>query len=477
MLNILNLKKNKIHLKPTKIAIDERANSEAPNRHYPTANQDWFNSIYAYNKNTPRLLPVASKTIVRLFKSYFNMYSKMLEKKIRARYLARWKRRLSLKRILVSRAELKHTSDKVIITLYIYNGENKYYINKLNKVPIPFMLLRNKKKKVLEKVIKKVITFKFLAKTRLVKIKTLKILKKIKQKSNMLLKKKTPDWNRNILKNYVSKYYVKFFNKSLYKERRYLYFKQILALNKFKFANTYLLPFKSLIEKIYNKKVEFNLVNTKYLHLNSDLLSDTIALRLRVRKNRVLRVLKNSLLKKKIKPTSIIDLPSIDQPIDVKPMIRINKLNVNSLIHDISLLDEKMNNKDPLQHLMSNFTVGNTINLEKKVEYLEIYKDYHQKIDSCSNLLYNETVFYPLKHKLISGIRLEASGRLTWRITAARSVSKVRYIGNLRNLDSSFRKMSSVFLKGHVRSNIQFTKSVNKTKIGAFGIKGWVSSL
>ena len=466
MLNILKLKKKPLYLKPSKIAIERvKPNDVAPSKHYPSASQEWFNSIYAYNKNTPRLLPVASKVIIKLFKGYFNMYSKKFENKIRASYLRRWRRRLSIKRILVSKAELKHTSDKVIITLYIFNGENKYYTNRLNKIRIPALLLN-----------KKIRTNELRVKTRLVKIKALKLISKIKQKSNMLLKINTYKLNRNILNNYVWKYYVKFVNRSLYKERVYLYFKQILALNKFKFANTYLVPLKSLIEKVYNKKVEFNLVNTKYLHLNSDLFSDTVALKLRNRKNRLLRVLKASLIKKKIKPTSIIDLASIDQP-NSTVRAKINELNVNSLISELSLLDEKMYNPDPLQHLMSGFAVKNTISLINKLKYIGIYKGYHQEIDSYSNLFYNETVLYPLKHKLISGIRLEASGRLSRRITAARAVFKVRYLGNLKNVDSSFKGLSSVILRGHIRSNIQFTKSINKTKIGAFGIKGWVSSV
>jgi hypothetical protein len=44
-------------------------------------------------------------------------------------------RRLSTTRILVSKAELKHHSvDKVIITLYIYNRQAKYYKQKMLKL-------------------------------------------------------------------------------------------------------------------------------------------------------------------------------------------------------------------------------------------------------------------------------------------------------------------------------------------------------
>ena len=47
----------------------------------------------------------------------------------------------------------------------------------------------------------------------------------------------------------------------------------------------------SLIEKLYNKKVEINLVELRSIHLNSDVFSSAVALKLRDRKNRLLRIL------------------------------------------------------------------------------------------------------------------------------------------------------------------------------------------
>src|SRR5258708_16458052 len=51
-----------------------------------------------------------------------------------------------------------------------------------------------------------------------------------------------------------------------------------------------------------------------------------------------------------------------------------------------------------------------------------------------------------IKYKGVSGFRLESKGRLSRRYTASRSVSKVRYKGNLLNIDSSYRGLSSVLL-------------------------------
>ena len=64
-------------------------------------------------------------------------------------------------------------------------------------------------------------------------------------------------------------------------------------------------------------------------------------------------------------------------------------------------------------------------------------------------------VFSKLKYKNVTGFRLEAKGRLTRRFTASRSVSKVRYKGNLLNIDSSHRGLSTVLLKGNIK--IKFT--------------------
>jgi hypothetical protein len=84
----------------------------------------------------------------------------------------------------------------------------------------------------------------------------------------------------------------------------------------------------------------------------------------------------------------------------------------------------------------------------------------------------DKIIINSIKDKSISGMRVEASGRLSKRITAARSVFKKKYIGTLKNIDSSYKGFSSVILRGHVKSNLQYTKIKSKTRIGSFGLKG-----
>jgi len=81
-----------------------------------------------------------------------------------------------------------------------------------------------------------------------------------------------------------------------------------------------------------------------------------------------------------------------------------------------------------------------------------------------------------IKHKNMAGVRLEAKGRLTRRFTASRSVFKIRWKGGLKNIDSSYRGLSSVILRGHLKSNVQYSALNSKTRNGAFGLKGWISS-
>jgi hypothetical protein len=72
----------------------------------------------------------------------------------------------------------------------------------------------------------------------------------------------------------------------------------------------------------------------------------------------------------------------------------------------------------------------------------------------------------------MAGVRLEAKGRLTRRFTASRSVFKIKWNGSLKNVDSSCRGLSSVMLRGYVKSNVQYSIVNSKTRNGAFGLKG-----
>ena len=117
--------------------------------------------------------------------------------------------------------------------------------------------------------------------------------------------------NNNILTTFL----LNFKNKKLYKVPRYnnwllknnfrvvkMLFKntRLISFNKSKFSNLVLnlrnLGLSNLIEKIYGKKVIIKLVDLKSIHLNSDVFSSAVALKLRDRKNKAVRVLRKAIL-------------------------------------------------------------------------------------------------------------------------------------------------------------------------------------
>jgi hypothetical protein len=147
------------------------------------------------------------------------------------------------------------------------------------------------------------------------------------------------------------------------------------------------------------------------------MMSESMAIKLKNRKNRILKVLQKAL-----------------------KLVKISSLH---------LFLKNKSNKLFLNKYKTLGTFSNTV--EKK-------------------LLINK-VLSSFKNKRISGIRLEAAGRLTKRLTASRSIFKVKHKGTLKNIDSSYKSLSSILLKGYMKSNIQYTQINSKTRNGAFGLK------
>jgi hypothetical protein len=207
-------------------------------------------------------------------------------------------------------------------------------------------------------------------------------------------------------------FYKKFLRKSLRKLKLYFYYRQMIYINRSKFNYTYLQYLKKHLVNIFNKNIEFNLINLKRFYLSSDILSES--LKLKITKNR--RRLSRHLNK-------------------LKNKVKIQKKS--------TLLFE---NRYP------------EYNLEEK--------------NNFNKIVLKNNIFNSLKYKDVTGFRLEVKGRITRRHTASRSALKVKYKGNLLNIDSSDRGFSTVLLKGNLDSNLQYTKLKSKTRIGSFGIKG-----
>jgi hypothetical protein len=77
-------------------------------------------------------ISIAQRNLTKIIKSYFDFYfnNKLLHGQ---RILTRF-RRLATNKIFVSKAELKHTSTKIIVTLYVYNEERRRLIKRLKRI-------------------------------------------------------------------------------------------------------------------------------------------------------------------------------------------------------------------------------------------------------------------------------------------------------------------------------------------------------
>jgi hypothetical protein len=241
---------------------------------------------------------------------------------------------------------------------------------------------------------------------------------------------------------------LKHYQDSLYRLR------YLLKFNSVKFENPFIIKLTNIVEKLYSKKVEFNIVNLKKLHLNSDILTQAIVLKLKNRKNRFLSVLRSSLNKVKLPNVSRVSEKSIENNNEYF----INKIR-NTYINDMFSLD--ITKVDPLNKLLLTFfPSANKLAIETSFSAVK------------RNISLKNYVFRYLKHFKLAGVRLEAKGRLSKRFTASRSLFKLNFKGGLKNVDSSFKGLSTVMLRGDAKSNVQYSILHSKYRIGAFGIKG-----
>lgn len=121
----------------------------------------------------------------------------------------------------------------------------------------------------------------------------------------------------------------------------------LLRLNKIKFTNLFISKLITLVKNLYNKEVEFNIVNLKKMHLNSDIFTQAVSLKLRNRESKLYRVLKTSLRKIKLPVIRKIS-EKIKKP--TKNEIMINRIR-NSTISAMF----RNNNTDSLNNLLLDF--------------------------------------------------------------------------------------------------------------------------
>jgi hypothetical protein len=412
------------------IPFNVKINYTGEAKYFPPFSKEWKNSIYVFNFNNLKNLPVYNININTLIKNYFNLYFN--HKFINNKFTSPKIKRLSLNKIFVSKAEIKHTNSKATITIYTYNRE------------------------------------------KLVLLKKIKTIKKIFYKKILYLLYSNDKLNRG---NFVTdsidlrlKTILTLLRKELILFRR---FKLKLSLNKYKFEEKFLYKLSKLISNFYNKKVEFNLINMKSLILNSDFFTKILSLKLQNRSAKILRLM-NIILNK-------VKFPEVNRIREKSRVVKSVNLdlisnkylnaNLNSLFSRPTILG-----KYKLDSLFNNFYYNLMVEQNTPRQSGDIlHKSMLNNKEAPDFGKIYEIIFNSIKYKNMGGIRLEVKGRLTKRYRADRALFKVKWKGGLKNIDSSYKGLSSVNLRGFIRPNVEYSIYTSKRRIGAFAVKGWTS--
>ena len=286
------------------------------------------------------------------------------------------------------------------------------------------------------------------------------------------------------LKENEGKLFKKFSRRFFRREIVSVYLKQLLRFNAIKFQENYVSVLADQFRNLYKKRVEFNFVNLKYPYLDSSIFSNIILKKLKYNKK-----IYPKILSKFISMFSIRGLNESEREAMYNEMYRkewiVKNLGLYSLYSGIDLnretnhADVYNSEKQFLDTISSekldvlDVSVSKLTN--KYLESLNINK-HTTKINLQDNRYKLIKVIKSIKHKSLNGIRIQLSGRLSRYNTASRSMSSLKYKGNIRNIDSSDKRLSTVSLRGYTRSNLQQSKLNSKVSTGSFGLKGWISS-
>ena len=436
-------------------------------KYLPSFSKEWKNTIYSYNKNTLKNIPVNDLNINKIIKGYFNLYFKD-HKYTGSKFILLKRRRNLLRRIHVSNAEIKHTNNKAIITLYTLNREKnvlkKKYL-KINKkiskklIAKRYFLLY---KENIEKIYKILGEYKdqyifisdIIRKTKFIKYK-LEYLNKFIKLKDLYLKKV---WG--VILNQYARKYLKYLRK----------YDLLYSLNQYKFNRLVFLPkLSNILNKILGKKIEYNIINLKSVAYHTDLFTNALALKLRKRRinyiNSMFSILNRAYLPNinTIKERSII---KGDQKMDL----------FQSKFKDLKIISNIVFPAATQPGYTSLGGLAQSSSLSKLLDGTypsDINNGIMHSSDANKENIHN-TIYKSIGYKNMAGIRLEVKGRLTKRYRADRSIYSLKWKGGLKNVDSSFRGLSSVLFRGNSKSNVTYSIAKSKRRIGAFAVKGWI---
>ena len=445
----LNMKifNNNLNNNTKTVALRKKIGDIGKIKYLPSFSKEWKNTIYSYNKNMLKNIPSNDVNINKIIQSYFNLYFKDHKYVGSRKFILLRRRRTFLRKIYVSNAEIKHTNNKAIITLFTVNREKKILKRKYLKInkKISQNLIRRYLllyKNNVSNIYDIINNHKFLSGNEGNKMTKKGFLNYRLEYLNKFIKLKDL-YLRKIWSVIISKYW----RTHLKLLRKY---DLMYSLNQYKFNNLTFLPkLSNILNKIIGKKIEYNIINLKSIAYNTDLFTNALALKLKKKRMNYIKsmfsILNRAYLPKinTIKERTLVKgQKNIDLYLD-----KYKDLNIISNLNNINL-DKLLNN------------IHNTTNTDKN--------DTENK--KIHNLIYNS-----IGYKNMGGIRLEVKGRLTKRYRADRSIYSLKWKGGLKNVDSSFKRLSSVLFRGNSKSNMTYTLSQSKRRIGAFAVKGWIS--
>lgn len=341
-----------------------------------------------------------------------------------------------MNKIYVSKAEIKHTSFKVIITIYVYNRERFVLLSRIQRFYIR-IVNRVKRTIKIESLFKKLLYF-YIYQNKLSKSLGLCFTKYANLDSNIFTKLITtmPKINRNYQK--LNQFDSSRLRRSINVLSKILTLIRRLqlkfSLNKYKFEELFLSKLSNIISKQYgDKKVEFNIVNLKSFTLNGDIFTQILRKKLDVLHHSPTRNMNALLGRIKLpKENTVIERARFETNIDLEQVDnKFKNLHLSSILSKIACVYGHNSFAFRLNKLLSNLcpasdfatkpsqdAEGNSsiISMRSPAMLYEVRQPEH----SIQNILLDN-----IKYKKIGGAKLRVKGRLTRRYRADRAVFKL----------------------------------------------------
>lgn len=420
----------------------------------------WPNSIYTFNTNLLKDTPTLYNIVYLLIKNYFNISNYKLLNKIGI-FVRKRKTRLTVNKVFVNKPVIKYTNDLININIFIYNRIRFCLYHRLKKLDILNSQIINKKiknnifKSIKEKngtnIVERPwfnINLDDYNEFYQYSLQTFKQFNKLySTNKNKMLKQKDIE----MFNIHRKKLDILFVNSFFFEKKLIFYYKHVLLINKLLSDNTFLLKISKLIGTVFNKNIKLNIFNLIYPYMGLDIFAEIISIKDRLRRYNFKTILRRAFLNvRNLKKSSRFFFKNKVKWIK---QMDFNKQKISKTIASNTLLHDKIEN---FQIYLNNlFIISKNLKKHPFTHDVERY------------LLFNT------KYKYITGVRLKATGRITRRLVAARSISKLEHRGAIRDFESSSLRLHSPTVIGYNKSNVQYLNFTSTNRIGSYGIKGW----